>query len=173
MISISEPTLIAPLFRAWKEKKKTTVVDLSGEQLERWLTYRGTVIGNASGNAENGERRVVTAAFFSKGHFSLSTPNLLPDESVRTLERFAGVFDGTYTRFLDLKKAEAQARESMIEAALERLRSRTLAMQKSDELPQTASVMFKQLILLGMRFCNFQIIKPRIGKIESSSKPFQ
>ena len=32
------------------------------------------------------------------------------------LERFAQVFDLTYTRFLDLQKAEAQAREAQIEA---------------------------------------------------------
>jgi signal transduction histidine kinase len=65
-------------------------------------------------------------------------------------KRFGKVFEQTYTRFLDLQKAEAQARESQIEAALERVRSRTLAMQKSDELAETAAVLFQQLILLGI-----------------------
>lgn len=37
-------------------------------------------------------------------------------------KRFTKVFDQTYTRFLDIKKAEAQARESQIEAALEKVR---------------------------------------------------
>ena len=64
--------------------------------------------------------------------------------------RFGKVFQQTYTRFLDLQKAEAQARESQIEAALERVRSRTLAMQKSDELAETSAVLFQQLILLGI-----------------------
>ena len=70
--------------------------------------------------------------------------------SIKTLERFATVFDGTYTRFLDLEKAEAQAREAKIEAALEKVRSRTLAMQKSDELAETAAEVFHQLIGLGI-----------------------
>ena len=52
--------------------------------------------------------------------------------------RFGKVFQQTYTRFLDLQKAEAQAREAQIEAALERVRSRTMAMQKSDELQEVA-----------------------------------
>gem|GEM_PF-5045602 len=43
-------------------------------------------------------------------------------------------FEQTYTRFLDLQKAEAQAKESKIEVALEKVRSRSLAMHKSDEL---------------------------------------
>ena len=64
--------------------------------------------------------------------------------------RFARVFEQTYTRFLDLQKAESQAREAQIETALERVRSRTLAMQKSGELSETSVVVFKQLIELGI-----------------------
>ena len=44
------------------------------------------------------------------------------DEENNTLMRFGKVFQQTYTRFLDLQKAEAQAREAQIEAALERVR---------------------------------------------------
>jgi hypothetical protein len=42
---------------------------------------------------------------------------LLEDEK-KILSRFAIEFERTYTRFLDLQKAEAQAREAKIEAAL-------------------------------------------------------
>ena len=64
-------------------------------------------------------------------------------------KRFAKVFDQTYTRFLDLKQAEAQARESQIQLALERVRARTMAMHKSEELAETSQVLFQQLIELG------------------------
>ena len=60
------------------------------------------------------------------------------DEENNTLMRFGKVFQQTYTRFLDLQKAEAQAREAQIEAALERVRARTMAMQKSDEISTSA-----------------------------------
>jgi hypothetical protein len=66
------------------------------------------------------------------------------------LKRFGKVFEQSYTRFLDLQKAEAQAREAQIEAALERVRGKTMAMHKSDELADTASVVFQQLIHLGI-----------------------
>ncbi len=72
------------------------------------------------------------------------------EEENNILQRFANVFEQSYIRFLDLQKAEAQARESQIEAALERVRSRTLAMQKSDELAETAAEVFRQLIVLGI-----------------------
>ncbi|MEP6467610.1 MAG: hypothetical protein ABJB05_14975, partial [Parafilimonas sp.] len=46
------------------------------------------------------------------------------DEENNTLMRFGKVFQQTYTRFLDLQKAEAQARESQIQLALERVRAK-------------------------------------------------
>ena len=65
------------------------------------------------------------------------------------MKRFARVFEQTYTRFLDLQKAEAQSREAQIELALERVRARTMAMQKSDELAETSFVLFQQFKELG------------------------
>jgi hypothetical protein len=61
------------------------------------------------------------------------------------LKRFGKTFEQTYTRFLDLQKAEAQAREAKIEAALEKVRSRSLAMHKSDELTEVVAILFEKL----------------------------
>jgi signal transduction histidine kinase len=95
-------------------------------------------------------RRVVTFAFFSKGHISFSTPEPRPGESVLLLERFAAEFDMTYTRFLDLQKAEAQAREAQIETALERVRSRSMGMRKSEELKEVIKIVYDQFIHLNI-----------------------
>ena len=65
-------------------------------------------------------------------------------------KRLGKVFEQTYTRFLDLQKAEAQAREAQIEAALERVRSRTMAMQHSDELKDAALLLFQQVQSFGV-----------------------
>ena len=70
--------------------------------------------------------------------------------NVGLYERFAAVFDQTYTRFIDLKQAEAQARESQIQLALERVRARTMAMQHSDELKDAAALLFQQAKSLGV-----------------------
>jgi len=72
------------------------------------------------------------------------------DEENSILKRFGKVFQQTYTRFLDLQKAEAQTRESRIEAALERVRSRTMAMHHSGELSDVLSTLFEQFDILGI-----------------------
>ena len=65
------------------------------------------------------------------------------------IQRFAAVFEQTYTRFLDLQKAEYQAREAQIEAALERVRAASMAMHESSELVKVATVVYQQLLSLG------------------------
>src|SRR6185437_779371 len=71
------------------------------------------------------------------------------DEDNMVLMRFGKVFQQTYTRFLDLQKAEAQSRESQIQLALERVRARTMAMHESSELLETAELLFDQIKQLG------------------------
>lgn len=88
-------------------------------------------------------------AFFNHGYVMFITYEPVP-EAHDIFQRFAKVFEQTYTRFLDLQKAEAQAREAQIEAALEKVRSRTMAMQKSEELPLAANNLFLQVQELGI-----------------------
>ncbi|MCA6498513.1 MAG: nuclear transport factor 2 family protein, partial [Chitinophagaceae bacterium] len=67
------------------------------------------------------------------------------------LQRFANVFEQSYSRFLDLQKAEAQAREALVEAALERVRSRSMAMHKSEEFPEVIQVVLDQFVQLDFK----------------------
>ncbi len=82
-----------------------------------------------------------------------------PKTSIEILVRFAQVFDLAYKRFEDLKKAEAQARETQIELALEKVRSRTMAMQHSDELQEASFLLDQQIRELGIKTwgCAFNI----------------
>ena len=78
-------------------------------------------------------------------------PTPISEDEALILQRFAKVFEQTYTRFLDLQKAEVQAREAQIEVALERVRSRTMAMQKSENLIEVINEVAVQLLQLNFR----------------------
>jgi signal transduction histidine kinase/ketosteroid isomerase-like protein len=90
-------------------------------------------------------------AFFANGILYYQDVRQLPKDKLKILQRFANVFEQSYTRFLDIQKAEAQAREAQIEAALERVRSRSMAMHKSDELRDVIQVVFEQLLHLNFK----------------------
>ena len=81
------------------------------------------------------ESQIDHVAFFDQGHLLFITYESVP-EAHEIFIRFAQVFQQTYTRFLDLQKAEAQARESQIETAVERVRATALAMDKSEDILQ-------------------------------------
>ncbi|MFD1314641.1 ATP-binding protein [Namhaeicola litoreus] len=104
------------------------------------------------------ERQQWNAAYFSKGYLLIITLEPYPEMDI--FKRFANVFEQTYTRFLDLQKAEAQTREAKIEAALEKVRSRTMAMQQSNELPLAANVLFSEVRKLGIPAwsCGYNIL---------------
>ncbi|MBL0109600.1 MAG: hypothetical protein IPP42_01530 [Saprospiraceae bacterium] len=58
-------------------------------------------------------------------------------------------------------KAEEPAREAEIEVALERVRSRTMAMQHSEELAQAANLLSNEVRKLGIPIwsCGYNIIE--------------
>jgi len=144
--------LLEGAFRDWKNKKPVHVYPMLGIDLRNYYQtindskYYPTLFDMESLPA----KEFHCDFYFAEGCIFAFTAELIPDEATLIFKRFAGVFGQTYRRYLDLLKAEAQARESQIEAALERVRSRTMAMQKSDELAETSAVLFQQLILLGI-----------------------
>ncbi|HWN88776.1 MAG TPA: ATP-binding protein, partial [Chitinophagaceae bacterium] len=148
-LPVNEPTMVSKIVAAWKEKRRSVVVDLKGEELKAFLgSLKKAGIPVTEGIMT--DRRVQTAACFSSGVIGVTTAEPQSAEAVQLQERFAGVFDLTYTRFLDLQKAEAQAREAKIETALERVRARALAMQEPEELKDVAQVLRTEMGLLGV-----------------------
>ena len=108
--------------------------------------------------------QITHCVFFGEGYLMLITHKSYP-EYWDIFKRFGKVFDQTYTRFLDLQKAEAQAREAEIQLALERVRARTMAMHKSDELRDVVHELFIQLNPFGLAEWGFQL---RIAKEDES-----
>ena len=99
-------------------------------------------------------------AYFSHGLLALQQQNRLPEGQIDILIRFAKVFEQSYTRFLDLLKAEAQAREAQIETALEKVRSAGMAMHSSEDLLTASEVLFDQLkaIQLNAISCSITLV---------------
>ena len=150
---IDEPIVMQKVYTAWRQQKKSIVIDLRGEELESYFQF---LKGRSSRLKREsfGERRVENFAFFSKGILGVINADPTIPADVELYERFAAVFEQTYTRFLDLQKAEAQTREAQIEAALERVRSRAMAMHKTNELLDAAELIYKELTALGITSMN-------------------
>ena len=141
-------------YAAWKSQQPIFHQTVKGEERSKHLEFAITTFN--SKEAEEMVRHqfpdptVFYCFNFSHGYLHIVSSSLLEKEEENLLARFTKVFEQTYTRFLDLQKAEAQAREAQIENALEKVRSRTMGMQSSDELPEVANNLFLQVQALGI-----------------------
>jgi signal transduction histidine kinase len=80
------------------------------------------------------------------------TGQVFSENDIEVLKRVARVFEQAYIRFLDLQRAEAQEKEATIEAALEKIRSRSLGMHQSHELNDVVAILFEKLKELELPF---------------------
>ncbi len=161
----SSEDVFVHIHEAAQKSEALFVREQRGEELEthyRYMTSIPTFKAVVEKMAEAGISvptfQIIHCAFFAQGYLMFITYEAVP-EAHNIFKRFASVFEQTYTRFLDLQKAEAQAREAQIELALERVRARTMAMQHSEELMEAANLLFQQVQSLGIPIwsCGFNI----------------
>jgi signal transduction histidine kinase len=149
---------------AWRQAKPFETFELSGESKKIWEDFLYTTdLKQLSASVwdmmRSMEKIILSSVATKNGLLQTVTSEPLSEDSISILQRFANVFDQTYTRFLDLQKAEAQAREAQIQLALERVRARTMAMRESSELSEASLLLFMQLKQLGADLwtCGFGI----------------
>jgi signal transduction histidine kinase len=170
--SMESHPLLQGAFNAWLKQEDFSYV-LRGNDLTDY--YKAQTLANfklpdsqSLLTADDDLRQYYFLATFKAGGLFAFRETPFPDEAKIVMKRFADVFNLTYTRFTDLKQAEAQARESQIEASLERVRSSSLAMHKSDELKDVVKVVFENLRSLGLK----KIDAVNINILHKGSKEF-
>ena len=160
-----------PLLAKWEKSKKPLVVyamdaEAAVDYVEKMITLGDFQQVDPQAPSLDDVRHIGGLTFImartTHGEIGFSLPGKVsnpPSDSLELLERFAGAFDLAHRRFLDLQKAEYQAREVQIELALEKVRSRTMAMQHSDELAEASFLLDAQVRELGIKTwgCAFNI----------------
>src|SRR5688572_17397618 len=154
------------MLNAWKKRQKFFVYTLAGKEKKSFDQHYFKTGYKHFPERDKTWMRQMESVTFSHAFMKYGAihwgPGQLREDQLGILQRFSKVFEQCYTRFLDLQKAETQAREAKIEAALERVRSQSMAMHKSDDLHEVIKVVTEQLTLLNVKFnvANFAKIDP-------------
>jgi len=152
------------LFKAWKERRRKWVYELKGEEKKKLDQYLFGMpdLAKMHDEVKKGvmapERIINSFSFHDFGALQADGLKELTEENLDILYRFSKEFDITYTRFIDLKKAETQAREAQIELGLERVRARAMAMHHSDELHELVGTVFTELTKLDLELSRCLIL---------------
>ncbi|MDQ3682971.1 MAG: nuclear transport factor 2 family protein, partial [Bacteroidota bacterium] len=141
---------------AWKERTPNWMYVMEGETKKSWDKFLFSETGFSrlpdvvKQAMQQTERAVISASFNNFGGLVAVAFEPFTEQEMDLLQRFGKVFDLTYTRFNDLQKAEAQAREAQIELGLERVRAKAMAMQNSEELNTLIGTVFTELTKLDL-----------------------
>jgi signal transduction histidine kinase len=121
-----------------------------GKELEVWRAHRKKT--HQLPDPKLDEASAAYYYFFSIGPGALGVTAYSPlsEIDLMTFKRFRNVFELAYRRYIDIEKALAQAREARIEASLERVRAKAMAMHSSQDLSSTIGVFYKELESLDL-----------------------
>ncbi|MEO6837414.1 MAG: ATP-binding protein, partial [Ginsengibacter sp.] len=102
----------------WKQQNKSIVIDMHGKELADYFHYLGEELHVPFKDGLSQKRRLQYISYFSNGFIGMASPDEQPPETANLLNRFASVFNLTFTRFNDLTVAEGhalQAEQDLIE----------------------------------------------------------
>ena len=118
---------------------------IKDKELKDWYAYQKTTNQFADTYLENAE--ILCYYWYSLGPVALGISTYVPltEEEINLFKRFRNVFELAYTRFLDIEKAIAQAKEARLETALERVRAVAMAMRKPEDLSGISETLFTEL----------------------------
>ncbi|MGK7370235.1 MAG: hypothetical protein ACNS64_08465, partial [Candidatus Halalkalibacterium sp. M3_1C_030] len=147
----------------YSSDKDSTSILMKGDHRIEWIRYceeKSDLFGKSEFYGETIPERTYHLYKFSNGFLGAASPGNISDESWDLMRRATGVFSFAYTRFSDLQKAAEQAREAEIEASLERVRAKGLAMHSTEEIESATAVVFNELSRLGidMERCGITIM---------------
>ncbi|MEO8446290.1 MAG: hypothetical protein ABI528_02280, partial [bacterium] len=145
IVPINSHPFFKNCFEAWKGKReKYFCYEVKGDEVKQYYKLMSPILSYPETKKFN-PREFFYIFFFPEGSLNVVRHEPLSEEEINLMQRFAKVFGLIYRRFLDLQNAEAQAREAKIEAALEKVRSRSLAMHKAEELGEVITVVVEKL----------------------------
>ena len=145
------------LHAAWKRQDDWYLLDLSGDDLAEYTQFMEDRLAGPfpedPGFDASAMRRVVFHFFpFPEGAVSVITAEPLPEAVLHEVRRLADAFSFAYTRYLDLKQAEEQAREATRQASIDRIRAEIATMRTADDLGRITPLVWRELTTLGVPF---------------------
>jgi signal transduction histidine kinase len=145
--------LVQGLFKAWKSGEKTYGYELKGKDAERYYSaLRKLDDYKLPERANLSERHIANGYLFKEGALFAYTEDYFTEEESQVFQRFTNVFTLTYSRYLDLKQAEAREEDAVKQASLDRVRAEIASMRNTDDLQRITPLVWRELGSLGVPF---------------------
>ena len=155
----------------WKEGR-AYARHMTREDLIAWrqaLVARGCSTA-APETTSRPEGRSIVDMPFSHGTVAMNRLGSEPfsDEDIALLERFTEIFALGYSRHLDLQAAETRAHQAELDLGVERVRSASMAMNSTADLPEVVATVFREMRRLGIDApaAGINLVEEEAGRID-------
>jgi signal transduction histidine kinase len=150
-VSMTIHPMLEAAYDAWLLKEPMLRYDLAGEDI---INYYKVLSNHAPQFTQSitTEKQTSTCFFFKEGAIFTFTKDPLDPETSSELKKFTAVFALTYRRYLDLKNAEAQTRDAVRQASLDRIRAEIASMRTTNDLDRITPLIWNELTVLGVPF---------------------
>ncbi len=153
VIPLSRHPLYEAVFDTWRRQKDLSYI-LEGDGL---LSYYALVGRSAFGTPDapytpGGGREYVHAVPYPAGLLYAFAAHPFSEATVQVMQRLAGAFHFAHTRARDLERAEAQRRDAVQQASVDRVRAEIAQMRTVADLDQITPLVGRELTALGVPF---------------------
>ena len=166
------------MIRGWQDQSSFFLSELKGQTLTSYYKhlfensdYR-RIPDRDKETILNASQVVWTMVFMKHGALAVvdygTEVKPLEESRIQILKKVAQTFDLTYTRFLDLLKAEAQTKEARQEASVNRIRAEIVSMKTSRDLERISTLLWTELTGFKVAFirCGIMLVDGESKSIE-------
>ena len=131
---------------------KIIIPELKGEQMRSYYELLLTGLSVAVPQIEDDKKQYGIFLPFSVGCLYAWSETPYNESEIKILKRFATIIDLTFRRYIELQKSEANAREAVKQAALDRIRADIASMRTIGDLDRITPLIWNELTILGIPF---------------------
>ena len=155
---LDEHPVMVRVSKAWMDGEDFYLIELEGEPMEDWLRYMRDDLGYPMEWPGHLDVYRNYCVFFPHGLLYVVAPDRLVDKDLNVVRRFRDGFAFAYSRYLELAEKERQNRALLVEGALERVRSRSLAMEGTEELEEISRSIYGELTDLELDIWSLTVV---------------
>jgi signal transduction histidine kinase len=168
-VVLSWHPVLENIYEAWL-KNEDYFPELIGEQLKSY--YENLMSGLSLPSIpdwQSGQKQYGHFFSFSVGCLYAWSETPYNDIEIKILKRFASIIDLTFRRYLELQKSEANAREAVKQATLDRVRADIASMRTTNDLEKITPLIWNELTVLGIPFirCGVFIMDEEQQKVQT------
>ncbi len=141
-IMLSDNPVLSEVYERWLRKEDYFPV-LEGASLKSFYDQLSQGLSIPGYQAENIQYGYFLP--FSTGSFYGWSRQPFTEEEIKILKRFTTVIDLTFRRYIELQHAEANTREAVKQASLDRVRAEIASMRTPDDLERITPVIWNEL----------------------------